>query len=254
MIPAWLDALSWLSLGLGAACALGIAADIVRRPQHMAVMNVVWPVTALFGSALIVAQYARYGRAVAPGLSMPGHAKPGHAMPGLAIPCHGNLGHHVPFPMQVANGTLHCGSGCTLGDIVAEWLVFLVPSVAVALGWHSLFADEMYAAWIADFLAAYAFGVVFQYLAIKPMGDLSPGAALWAAVKADTLSLVSWQVGMYGFMAFANLYLAQRLLGVALRPDMPAFWFAMQVAMLWGFATAYPVNWWLIRSGVKEAM
>jgi hypothetical protein len=28
----------------------------------------------------------------------------------------------------------------------------------------------------------------------------------------------------------------------------------MQVAMLVGFATTYPVNWWLIRRGTKEAM
>ncbi len=34
----------------------------------------------------------------------------------------------------------------------------------------------------------------------------------------------------------------------------PEFWFAMQAAMLAGFCTAYPVNWLLIRAGVKEKM
>lgn len=28
----------------------------------------------------------------------------------------------------------------------------------------------------------------------------------------------------------------------------------MQIAMLAGFLTAYPVNWWLLRSGIKEKM
>jgi hypothetical protein len=28
----------------------------------------------------------------------------------------------------------------------------------------------------------------------------------------------------------------------------------MQIAMAAGFVTAYPVNWWLVRSGVKEKM
>ena len=28
----------------------------------------------------------------------------------------------------------------------------------------------------------------------------------------------------------------------------------MQVAMMAGFATTYPVNWWLIASGIKEKM
>ena len=32
------------------------------------------------------------------------------------------------------------------------------------------------------------------------------------------------------------------------------FWFMMQIAMLAGFVTSYPVNWWLLRSGVKEKM
>jgi len=29
----------------------------------------------------------------------------------------------TPFPIVVANGALHCGNGCMLGDICAEWLV-----------------------------------------------------------------------------------------------------------------------------------
>jgi hypothetical protein len=28
----------------------------------------------------------------------------------------------------------------------------------------------------------------------------------------------------------------------------------MQIAMIAGFATSYPVNWWLITTGVKEKM
>ena len=28
----------------------------------------------------------------------------------------------------------------------------------------------------------------------------------------------------------------------------------MQIAMICGFVTAYPVNWWLIRAGLKEKM
>jgi hypothetical protein len=28
----------------------------------------------------------------------------------------------------------------------------------------------------------------------------------------------------------------------------------MQLAMMAGFLTAYPVNWWLLRSGMKETM
>jgi hypothetical protein len=28
----------------------------------------------------------------------------------------------------------------------------------------------------------------------------------------------------------------------------------MQIAMLFGFVTSYPVNWWLLKAGLKEKM
>ena len=59
---------------------------------------------------------------------------------------------------------------------------------------------------------------------------------------------------MYGFMAIAAFGIFQSGLGVRLATDTPEFWFMMQIAMLCGFATAYPVNWWLIRAGLKEGM
>ncbi len=154
----------------------------------------------------------------------------------------------------MANGALHCGSGCTLGDICAEWLVFLAPAVAVWFGWHGLFGDRIFAAWIVDYLFAYAFGVLFQYFSIKPMRDLSVGQGIWQAIKADTLSLTSWQIGMYGFMAFAYFILFRGVLGTTLATDSVEFWFMMQIAMVCGFVTAYPTNWWLIKVGFKETM
>ena len=227
MIPAWLHIISIAFLILGAGCALVIAVDVARHPQHMWIMNLVWPVTALFGTVWVLWQYFTYGRAGA---------------------------REAPYPIMVANGALHCGSGCTLGDIVAEWLVFLVPAIAVAFGYHSLFGERMFAVWIVDYLFAYAFGIFFQYFTIAPMRDLSFWQGIIAAVKADTLSLTAWQVGMYGFMAFAAFYLFRHVLGVDLETDTVEFWFMMQIAMICGFLTAYPVNWWLIKVGLKEKM
>jgi hypothetical protein len=62
MVPAWLHNLSWGFLALGALCAVVIAADELKRPQHMWIMNIVWPVTALFGTIWIIWQYFTYGR------------------------------------------------------------------------------------------------------------------------------------------------------------------------------------------------
>jgi hypothetical protein len=71
---------------------------------------------------------------------------------------------------------------------------------------------------------------------------------LIAAVKIDTLSLVAYEVGMFAVMA------ARMLVLPGLEPTSLAYWLTMQAAMFAGFATTYPVNWALIRAGVKEAM
>ncbi len=62
MVPNWLHVLSIAALALGFACAAVIATDEVRYPQRMWIMNVVWPVTALFGTVVWLWAYFRYGR------------------------------------------------------------------------------------------------------------------------------------------------------------------------------------------------
>jgi hypothetical protein len=241
---AWLHALATATLILGLACAFVIAADVVRNPQHMRIMNVVWPVTALFGTIWVLWQYFSYGRLAADAKARAA-MECGEEMPSRKA---------TPFPIMVANGTLHCGSGCTLGDLAGEWLAFFVPAVAVWLGYGSLFGERIFAVWMLDFIFAFAFGILFQYFTIAPMRNLSLRQGLIAALKADTLSITAWQIGMYGFMAAAYFYLFRHILGVELKVNSVEFWFMMQIAMLFGFMTSYPANWWLLRAGVKEKM
>jgi hypothetical protein len=59
---------------------------------------------------------------------------------------------------------------------------------------------------------------------------------------------------MYGLMVFAQFYIFRPLFGDVAAVNSPEFWFTMQIAMLAGFITSYPVNWWLIKIGVKERM
>ncbi len=39
-----------ISLVIAFLCAIVITVDIVRHPQKMGIMNIVWPLTALYGS------------------------------------------------------------------------------------------------------------------------------------------------------------------------------------------------------------
>jgi hypothetical protein len=231
----WLHLLALGSLGLAGLCAAAIFAHISGHPQRMGIMDAVWPICALFGSVLVLIAYFCYGVQDAEDATEP-EREP------------------APFPVMAAKGTLHCGSGCAVGDIVAETLLLIFPAAATWFGWHWLFQQKLFAAWVLDFILAYIAGIAFQYFSIVPMKKLSPGQGIVAALKADSLSLTAWQLGMYGVMALLQFEVFKPLLHAPVSAGTPEFWFAMQGAMIGGFIISYPVNAWLIRAGIKAAM
>ena len=139
-------------------------------------------------------------------------------------------------------GTSHCGAGCTVGDLAGEWVVFL--------GGFTIAGSVLWANYAVDFACAYFAGIVFQYYSIAPMRGLSGWPGIKAALKADTISLVAYEIGMFTWMGLTS----QVLFHPRLEPTQAAYWFMMQVAMFVGFLTAYPANVWLIKKGIKEAM
>jgi hypothetical protein len=232
--PLWTTAVSVLLLAIAIGSAAWVLMDVLRRPQMMKVMNVVWPLTMLFGSVPWLIFYLRQGRAPERGAPMV-------------------MGKHS-MPVSVAISTSHCGAGCSAADLVGELLFALIPGFAVVFGLGWLFDDPMFAAWVLDFILAYAAGILFQYYSMRSMSDAPWRSILWRAVKADTLSITFWQLGMYGLMALAQLVVLPLVFGGRAAPGSPQFWVVMQLAMVVGFATAYPVNWWLLKVGVKERM
>lgn len=58
------------------------------------------------------------------------------------------------------------------------------------------------AMFVLDFFFAWIYGPAFQYFSIVPMrDDLGPVSGIWAAITADTLSILSFQVGLFGSLA-----------------------------------------------------
>jgi hypothetical protein len=230
MPPTWLTVLAWTALAVGFASAAVILLDIFGRGfrQHMRVMEAVWPITALYFGPVAVWGYFRFGR--------PSSAR--------WLKEHGAV--HPPDKPRwaaVAVGVSHCGAGCTLGDIIAEFGVFALGATVAgaALG----------AELIGDYVLAVAFGLAFQYFAIAPMRGLSFRKGIVAAAKADILSLTAFEVGLFGWMALMAFVFFPN---PHLDPTSPVFWFLMQIGMVVGFATSWPANVWLIRRGIKEAM
>jgi hypothetical protein len=148
-----------------------------------------------------------------------------------------------PTRTQVLVAVSHCGAGCTLGDIAGEWWVASL-SLSFAGG---LLPTRL----LLDFLLTWIFGVAFQYFTIVPMRGLSPMKGILAAIKADTISIVAYQVGMSVWMALTFYVIFP---GPHLSPEEAVLWFMMQIAMIAGFFTAYPANLLLIQRGWKEKM
>jgi putative flippase GtrA len=227
MPPDWLTILAWISLAAGFLSAGAIGYDIYGRGmrQPMRVMEAVWPITALYLGPAGWFAYRRLGR---------------------ATPSRGEEADRedeISEWQGVAVSATHCGAGCTLGDIIGEWVVF-AGSLTIA-------GAALWPAYMLDFALAYLLGIVFQYFAIKPMSDLTRRQALWHAIRADTLSLIAFEVGLFGWMALVFFVLFP---GPHLSPGHSAYWLMMQIGMALGLLTTYPINGWLVRRGIKHPM
>lgn len=230
MPPAWLTDLSWTAIAVALASAAWIGWDVYGRGhrQPMGVMEAVWPVTALYFGPVALWGYRRFG--------LPQSAR-WRAEQGLDEPP------ERPGWSAVAVGISHCGAGCSLGDLIAEWSIFGLGATIAGLAPP--------AEYIGDYVAALSLGIAFQYFAIAPMRGLGLGKGLVQAAKADVLSLSAFEIGLFAWMALMQLVFFP---GPHLSTDHAAYWFLMQLGMIAGFFTAWPVNVWLIRRGIKEAM
>jgi len=230
---------SWISLGIAFLSAIVIAAHELRRPQKMWIMNIVWPVTALYFSIFAVWAYFRIGT----GMTKREMRSMSHQQMQQHKDKQEEQARLDPTWRQTAVSTSHCGAGCTLGDIIAEFSIF-------GLG-LTLFSERIFAEYAGDLLLAWLLGIVFQYFTIKPMRDLNPAQGLLAAIKADTLSILTFEIGLFAWMAITYFIL---FVHPHLKPNQPAYWFMMQIGMVLGFFTSYPMNRWLVKAGWKEAM
>ena len=233
-----LHTIAWISLCVAISCAVVIVTHEIRHSQKMMVMNFGWPITALYLSVFGLWMYFRFGPKMAAGHE---------GMDSMHVVHRGSMGAErevkAPSLIEAMVSATHCGAGCTLGDIVTEWVIFATGA--------TILGSAVWASLVWDFVAAWTLGIVFQYFTIKPMGQLSVAQAMVAAIKADTLSIIAFQVGMYAWMLLVHLRLfAQQ----HLHANEPVYWLMMQIAMVCGFVTSIPMNWWLLKMRWKESM
>lgn len=134
---------------------------------------------------------------------------------------------------MAASATLHCLTGCAIGEITGLLL-------GTALGLGSA----------ATLLLAVALAFLFGYtLSTLPLlrAGLGVGAALGVVLAADTLSIATMEVVDNAVMALVPGAMDSGLVD-------PVFWLAMTLALVAAFAAAYPVNRHLLARGRGHAL
>jgi len=138
---------------------------------------------------------------------------------------------------QVLGSTMHCvagdGIGILTGAVIAA--VVALPLVAeVAL----------------EYVLGFAFGwTIFQALFMR---DMFGGSYKESLKKTFVSELLSMNCLMGGMIPVAVL--AWRGVPEAHDPTQGLFWFRMSIALMVGFAIAYPMNWWLVTNHLKHGM
>jgi len=232
MAPLWLNVLGWAAIAAAAVSAgwTGFHVVVRRRRQHMRIMEVVWPRHC----PLLLLRAARH-------MGIPTLRPAGEHRLVRRAPERARLAQ--PKWAGIATDVSHCGAGCTLGDLIAEWCVFGIGATIAGLA--------LLPEYIGDYLAALTLGIFFRYFAIAPMRG--PRAAQWPRRGGQGGHVVTHRLrdrplrldGACQQVLFPHPHLSV---------DSSAYWSLMQIGMVFGFVTSWPANVWLIRKGIEEPM
>jgi len=84
------------------------------------------------------------------------------------------------------------------------------------------------------------------------MRDMAGGSYRRSLTSTFIPELLSMNCLMAGMVP--TMILAKHFAPASNDPSGPAFWFVMSMALLVGFITAYPMNWWLVSNHMKHGM
>jgi FtsP/CotA-like multicopper oxidase with cupredoxin domain len=143
-----------------------------------------------------------------------------------------------PLWKQGVGSTVHCIAGDATGIIAAAAIT-------------ALLGLPMWIDFIVEYAAGFAFGLlIFQSLFMKDMLGGSYLGAVRATFVPEWLSMNMMAAGMFPTMALLMMGRDMR----AMEPTEPLFWAVMSLGVIIGFATAYPVNVWMVGRGMKHGL
>lgn len=143
------------------------------------------------------------------------------------------MDHDGGLNSMAANATLHCLTGCAIGEIVG-----LVLGTAAGLGNTTTIA--------LSFALAFVFGYSLSTVPLLKAG-LGFVAALSVVLAADTLSIFTMEIVDNLVMAAIPGAINAGLVNVT-------FWISMALSLAVAFLAAFPVNRYLLTKGKGHAL
>ncbi|MCK0172893.1 DUF4396 domain-containing protein [Mycolicibacterium sp. F2034L] len=134
---------------------------------------------------------------------------------------------------MAASATLHCLTGCAIGEILG-----LIIGTALGLSTVATIALAV--------ALAFLFGYALSTLPLLKAG-LAFGSALSVVLAADTLSILTMEIVDNAVMAVIPGAMDAGLVNVV-------FWVGMSIALGAAFVAAYPVNRYLLQRGKGHAL
>ena len=213
---AWIDVvlLGWFAL---TALSVGYVALDIRKNPDLTVMKWGWLLVTLYMGPVAAALYVLSDKEPKPGT----HER-----------------FIRPLWKQAVGSTIHCVAGDATGIVLAA-------TVTAILGF------PMWIDLIVEYVAGFAFGLlIFQSLFMKDMMGGSYLGALRMSFVPEWLSMNAMMAGMAPVMVVLMMGRDMR----AMDPTQLLYWGTMSAGVIVGFFTAYPVNAWLVATGLKHGM
>jgi hypothetical protein len=161
---------------------------------------------------------------------------------GCREPLHGTHEEYVSVRWRrVLGSTMHCAAGDGIGIGIG-----IIVGAAIGAG----FALNFWPDFLLEYALGFGFGwVYFQAFAMRYMAGGSYRKSLRMTFLPELLSMNLLMTGMLLTARFSM----QAIAGGG-DPARPEFWFIMSMALVVGFAFAYPINWWLVAHHMKHGM
>lgn len=224
-VPEWLTAVSWVFVGVALLCAAALLYDIYGRGyrQPVRAMEAVWPVSALYFGPLALLVYARWGRPRSEKWQGEHGAPLERSVPaeatarGITGGAASTVAHFIGVPLVVV-------SGLTIAGLDLWAMILVIAVIAAAL----LFC--------------------FEYFVSSSLGGgLFPGKELGAALAIALGTVLAFDIGMGGWMLVLHFF------WIMPAPTDVAFLFLMQIGLVLGFLTGYPLMSWLAARGTTAS-